>query len=1323
MKCTFIPKKGSKLFNKLRKEFGYEDARNMFIKIVGDDFKNKYKDTLVLDDESIPTYESVMSNVAVQNTIGKNKLEDAAIGTEPISNTYTGFTEAVEKANTFNSEHPARNNYIAVVNQLEDRLKVELLPKTEHNIKLFSEQKAAIDLNSKLIDILAPLGLSIGMLSDAEVGAGRIGVTDFSVVRDIASNFSNVIKIANNLEGTMALSEEVSHLIIGMFKKHNLVERGLTTLTKNPKIIKEILGSEYDKVFEFYDGNLDKIAEEALGKVLQNNLLKESNTEAMKSIPLFSRILNYIKNLFRSINPYSIDEAIIEVNDSMGRFAKQILNKQLEISKETLKNSYREEVFNSLSSTIDTNIEVLKNAAKTEIKRLKIMEHSHNKDADDIKQQKENVDNILKSVTEGGDPLLGFFNYSKSVLDSLKYSANSLSNINKIADSNVKFKILRAARSHVYSYGPFIDAASKMIKEAENNDDQEFLKTIVIDDTPINVKDIIEKLDHYTKEIGRLYSKHAFSLFAEFLEPFVDEDIKKAYKEYAGTDLSVEEMLKKANSDISLMDAWLDSMANSSDIILQLFDRVAKKSYDNARLETIDFIKRSEMLRIKAEKLGIKSFDWVIERDSDGNLGRRYISKINYAQFEKERADKIKELNDKYGEVATGENAINKQKELSEWRKKHCAFGFLNHEPNPELYRNKVYENLSTAELEILNEYLKLKKELDSLIGNDNEKVIQIRKSLSDRISSSTNPREVWENIKEGFKSSFLDKEDDQDLFGDKTTKSIVDFTGKEFMIVPAIGVPFLENPNEVSTDIFRSLNMYAYSAILKNHIEKIIDPMEVGRTIVEEDRDVLKRTRAQEIVEKLKYGNVTAVNKVSVKGGENIKTKLDAFFDSRIYLRYLKDHGNIGSSNININKTVGTILNASSLAKLGFNYLSNISNALNGIAMTNIEAAAQQFFKAKDLLNADKEYSSLIGGLLKDNATMQRNKTNKLSLFSELFNIKQDFDTDIRDVKDAKLIKRIFGDNIAMLVQTGGDHWLYHRIAIAMCMNEKVVVPKKGEMSLWEALEIVDMEGGVKKMILPEGTKNLKGEFFNLFAFQNKIHEVNHTLFGIYNSEDKTTAHRVAVGRILLQYRNWMKALYSRRFRTSYFSTNLGEMEGFYITLFNLVKDSIKGKQNIIETYHQLSDTQKANIKRAGTELLQFIAVWALCTFGFKSDGDDDEENPWYLKTAEYFSRRMLHELGTLTPSHVFVQENLKTIDNPIPIAPVLDDIGKLAISIVYPPYWFEEMEKGPHKGMTVLEKNLYSAPIPIVNWYRNVDRFLNDVDKSMQFYSGAYR
>ena len=358
------------------------------------------------------------------------------------------------------------------------------------------------------------------------------------------------------------------------------------------------------------------------------------------------------------------------------------------------------------------------------------------------------------------------------------------------------------------------------------------------------------------------------------------------------------------------------------------------------------------------------------------------------------------------------------------------------------------------------------------------------------------------------------------------------DFEGHEYMTLPILYSNRLENPNELSTDVFATLMQYAYMANNYEAMDKVVDALETGRNLVKENRQVKKTRGNLPVIEKVN----TAVGKYAtnlISEGTNIEHKLDDFFESQVYGRYLKDSGafEILGKQINKNKLVSFILNRSSFVQLGFNWLANTANVLTGTCMQNIEAAAGEYFNPKELASADAEYFKLLGEFVPEVGS--RTKESKLALFDELIDFKGDFRGRIASVQKKNWLQRIFGENIAFIGQDGGDHWLYNRTAIAMAKRTKVNVPGKGEMSLWDALEIVD-NVGYKKMIVPKGTTTTDGKIFSITKFGRQVMHVNQSLFGIYNEEDSNAANRIIMGRLLQQYRKWIKPQYNKRFQAA---------------------------------------------------------------------------------------------------------------------------------------------------------------------------------------------
>lgn len=102
------------------------------------------------------------------------------------------------------------------------------------------------------------------------------------------------------------------------------------------------------------------------------------------------------------------------------------------------------------------------------------------------------------------------------------------------------------------------------------------------------------------------------------------------------------------------------------------------------------------------------------------------------------------------------------------------------------------------------------------------------------------------------------------------------------------------------------------------------------------------------------------------------------------------------------------------------------------------------------------------------------------------------------------------------------------------------------------------------------------------------------------------------------------------------------------------------------------MSDHEKANVKRALTEMIQCFAVWCLANI---VEWPDDKNRPWAMKLAEYSSKRLTHELGNLTPSTIMVNEMLKTVKSPAASLSLVGDLTRLVGSSIDPRDWTNEI------------------------------------------------
>ena len=1295
--CVFIPSKGVKLFNALKKQFGYTKGSDLFLRVISPRFINDHKRTLSLDAEGIPSYESVMSNSWVKNFLGEGAILNSLNTFTAKDNTRDNYNLVLEEAYNFNNTSLYKNDYIATVEYTEDgKIIAKVSKRTKELEDKFIDQYGVFKLNNRLAEIFAPLGVTIENLTEAETKAGRIGHIDFSKAKDIASGFKSMIRVANNIEGAEAISEEFSHLLVALFKDETLVNRAYNAIRNNPEVLKTILKEQYEEVYEYHNGNLDLVAEEALGQILQKNLVANSIQTSNQS--LFRRAINFIVSKFKYYELNTIDKAIQEANDAMSSLAKRVLTNSLEITQEDIARIQRDDTFNALSKRIERNINILKEATKVEQKRAKIS-------GEDNTYLKDIISKLKKYSKEDADTIQGLAHYAINALNNLSRLYYNFKDIGDL-DINKKASLLRLTQQYLQSYASFIKELTSAYNEERTLGDNIFNVELSDGST---LADVLKDLNDLNGKLENEFKTHAIATFTEFIQPYIE-----------GTDLVAAEIIQDPTSDISFMDLWLDSMGTSSDVLLQVFDAAAKKARDNARSKTEATVREIQAWMQKAESLGITSFDWMFEVNSEGKKTGNYISEVNIGEYQYQYDKFIEELNKKYGKNPTGDKAKQKIAERKEWINRNAYVFFNVTSPKPDVWRNKAFDNLTDNQKMLLTEYKKLKGKLDALIPESKRTsnlAIQIRKSRGQRIiDSATSPKTLFDNIKEDFKKDWMDAVDDDQIFGAGVKKGLTNYDGTEFMTLPLTYLSKLENPEELSTDVVGTLMSYAYMCHQYNELENIVNPLEVGRAIVKNYRKPKKTRGGNPLVEKIEIFGDVVYNQIFESEGSNIVKKLDSFMESQIYQRYIKDEGEV--LGVNVGKAVNNVLSYSSLAMQGFNWLSNLANLVQGISMQHIETAAQQYFTFSELVSADKEYSKMLTDFIPELGARVQNS--KMALLGRFFNIKQDYDGTIKRSNKKNILERVFGTNIAFIGQNGGDHWLYYRTAIAYMKHTKIKVNGK-EMSVWDAIQIKDsgLGDGIKEMYI-EDAYNLDGTKFDPHKFGRQIAHINHGLFGIYNQEDANAANRVALGRLLQHFRKWMKPLYNKRFQGKTYNLEMNATEeGYYRTLGRILLELKRGKVQLGMLSEQLTAEEKSNINRALFELAQFFYVWALANL---INWPDDKDRPWALKLSEYMAHRMSHELGGLTPTLSMVTETLKTVKTPMASLSWIENITNLVGSVMDPRDYFNEIQSGPYKGLSTLEKNFIKAPLPGIAQYRQIDKFIGELDTSIMYYVRPY-
>lgn len=1323
--CAIIPQvrnnKGqvvdSKLFRGLLAYTGNNrsEATRLYLITKSSEFIKNWNPRLTLDENNEPTLRSLLQKTNISDVIPESKVLERLnreIGyykrgmDKPALwvNNDENYQKLLQKAISFNQTSDFRDDYVAKITKTQDtespRIFIGVKVEKRNRLNSIDADKMAYNanLNSRLRDILAANGIAVGALTDLEKRMGINGVTDFDVARTAANGMIEMIRLANGIEGEKALPEEFAHFAIEAMGESPLINRLINNLSSSG-LIGEILGDEYETYDTLYKGDTVKLAKEAAGKLLAKHLLKSEPIEQKPYKNLLERVISAIKSFFKTMNASQIQKAMHEADKDFGRLARDILNGRMdeEINVENINSSG---LFYQTNERVQRDRKLLQDIMNNELKRLKIYE-KRNPNSQFSANQRLLIDRLELELADNNE-VEGIYAFLDNALEELQKVSNRLEVLRNTpaTNANERASVLRDVRNYMYSYKNIIGDIRKALVDEERYTDNRYGQRVRV------------ALDNASILIGDLFVKYndvSMPLFVDFIKPFVGENIMVPFGKFKGKVIKAEDLVKMADEDISFFDRWLDSMADSSDYMLKVMDQAVKKSKEQARLRTIDVMKQLQAATIKLEKAGIKNTDWMFERDSKGNLSGNYISEINQALFKEKVREMFKSLNEKYGKNPVGEDAEKYKKERQAWFDANMEIVNGKKVPKMSIYGNKQYQRLNAAQKEYYDTVMNIKSQLDSYLPEKYTTLtnaVKIRKDLLERVKSSDGVKSGAKQIWEGIKDEFIRRTDDAD-FGDRAT--VKDFEGNEVQTLPIYFTKMKEgeSANDLSTDIVSTLTAYAAMANDFDEMNKVIDVLELGRDLLRE-RQITQTQGGKPLVEKFKAVGRKVEGKLTKEGeATRFIQRLNDFFEMQVYGRYMADEGTFGKTNIDKGKVANFVNRVTSMNNLALNVLSGISNVATGTVMMRIESFAGEFYNEKNTITADRVYGQSLPEYLAEIGS--RVKTSKLALWDELFNVMQEYEQDVREVNfDRKSwFSRMFNTSTLFFMNNAGEHWMQNRTSLALADAYKMKAPNGKIVSLWDAMEVVPIDKNNKKagakLQLKQGYTKADGSAFtqdDIIKFSRKSAAINQRMHGIYNKADRSAVQRLAIGRMGMMFRKWIKPSLNRRFKSATYNYDLDAWtEGYYRTsgrfLLQLVRDLRETQFNLAARWNELTPTEKANIGRALTETGHFLAVMAIIGL---IEWSDDKDRPWLVRMAEYQARRLYSELGTMIPGKSMITEGLRIIKSPAAGINTIEDILDL-IKLLNPWNYMDELQSGRYEGHSTAYKSFFESPIIPMN------------------------
>ena len=636
--------------------------------------------------------------------------------------------------------------------------------------------------------------------------------------------------------------------------------------------------------------------------------------------------------------------------------------------------------------------------------------------------------------------------------------------------------------------------------------------------------------------------------------------------------------------------------------------------------------------------------------------------------------------------------------------------GYL--QPNKDKYASNEFADLfgtivdgKSTKNENLYEAYKLtleynKKALDDLnmgVGHNAYKLPQVRKQLVQRAKSLSTGMSA-DKIRSAFQEVFNFTEDDQ-------VKGEASLNTDDIKVIPKRFVNNLEDPNDVSDDLFFSLAARSKEAALrKARVKYYGDFMSIYDKMLTRSYN----GKAPESTQTVKmFKSAMDYNLFGVK--ETATYPVDTFFGT-----------------VDIAKIARQLLGFIKFRNLGFNLVIPLTSMITGKAMTFNEKLIGEHIHSRSVKLGNREFRTLAADGMKEFG--QINTEAKINVLGQYFRA-FDLDDSFANSNYGFLVRN--APRTGMALHAAANYPVYgeilmgilhdYRIAEGKITNFNAFEQAKRNEGLtkdqikqeWNALEdqvlykFIDVENAQVKIdkaaigerVYDEAGEPMSDERLNEYidnvmqGVQSFTSNVISNVDGQIPNEMRVTAQRHFLLNFFMTHRGWLSIATSRRFKNRHLNTNSGVIEeGSYRSFWNYMGRYLKeykssNFKNVIgsfkEAYQGADDTEKQNLKRVGIEMAMLNSLMILGFIMANAAEDEDNKELFGLQATNYLLYRTLNELSSVQlgigNNYVDIIESpfvgLQTVENLTKVTELFDD---------------EEVTRGRYKGMQKNEKLL---------------------------------
>ena len=1020
---------------------------------------------------------------------------------------------------------------------------------------------------------------------------------------------------------------------------------------------------------------------------------------------MINNLFEAARRLFSPMDMDDLDNAEDEAVDGLSDSGESFLEVPLVTIDEIMEDlDDRFHIKQELITDTGNNIQSLSEAAKKFMTLLRrryaeLRDIKHSTDRVRLARFNKRI-NALQRLIDSGDYISSISSFLTTVFSEFNGLKEDLEAIRTELNENPtnELETLNYWSSVINECLSFVKAYSSVVKDVSNINlleiDQEVPKELITD-----VKTTATLLNSTINEVDKLSRIMQFDVVYLFLQKYWGQDDIKIVD---GKAVSLRDLLRTLSSDVNLVEHLFFSMNESTDEALGLFYEAVKTQN---RKRDADIRKVEFIIRTATDELHRAggNFENLFIRDADGKVYRYMRSEVDYAKYFE---DKKAYRQQKREEGLRGERLV---EAMRKWEDDHLKqrSPFENEDNNKEYiqymqeFLKEIYD-MEFSEDEILDNYAPVSISMpndDYRIADPKNmglnaaerkyylKMIALRTIVTNGIFNSSedlfkvipieatvseNPVDKLKRAAELFASAKVSEDDD--LFGDTFEDMLagnnlrtasVTLEGMEYMQLPLFFKHGLEKDAVISTDFSRAMLTLAGASLNYLYMSDAIDALTLAQEYLTTARGFNKPSGPFSLINVIRQGKETRAAPIqedvarSRSASQVTKFSLSNIYNQR---KDATSEVELFGQRVSVNDAVDTLTGVTSVLGLSVNLLGAEANVLVGEIQMFIESVAKEFFTIRNWAVGDLHYTELLPEYLGELGSY--NKKSKLALLGDFFNVMEDYYETLRQNGFSKsLIGRILSNPELMFLYGAGEHLLHNQTMLAILDAVKVWDTQTStEVPLYDIFSVrVNGNNGTLEQNRDRYKwieRNEAGEIDHtreitdddIVGVEKQITYCNKSMHGAFGAIDRGTAHRNAIWRLFLNFRQWMPAHYARRFNTLHYDADLGEYRrGFYSSTFTFLGNAIaglyKGRTTLAGAWDSLSEMDKFNIRRTIAEVGMLLALSvSMIPMGTYKD----KKGNWAYRNLMYQMRRMMMEVQASTPFFIpFLTDPMGFVNN----------------------------------------------------------------------------